>query len=90
MRRGEVVIVDVPFTDRSDSKTRPTVIVQSDELNRRLRDTIIAAISTTAHGEITHVLIDPAKEPESGPRFRCGVRCETLHVIQDSLIEGRI
>lgn len=62
MRRGEVVIVDVPFSDRSGSKKRPAVVVQSDILNRRLRDTIIAAVSTTARGEVTHVMIDPGTE----------------------------
>jgi hypothetical protein len=33
MTRGEVVLVDWPFSDPSGSKLRPAVVVQADFLN---------------------------------------------------------
>src|SRR4051812_49226402 len=88
MKRGDVVIVDFPFSDGSGVKRRPAVIVQADILNRTLKDTVIASISTTAKGGITHVLVDPAADPHSGLRVSCGVRCEKLLVIEQRLIQG--
>jgi mRNA interferase MazF len=72
MNRGEVVIVDFPFSDQSGSKPRPALVVQADSLNQRIRETILASISTTAKGSVpTHVLIDPKSEPNSGLNVEC-------------------
>ena len=39
MTRGDVVILEVFFSDRQGSKVRPALVVQSDFLNERLTDT---------------------------------------------------
>src|SRR5438132_591789 len=91
MKRGEVVIVDFPFSDHSRSKRRPALVVQADILNQRIRETILASISTTAKSSIpTHVIVDPASEPNSGLNAVCGVRCEKLLVIDQHFIKGII
>lgn len=67
MRRGEVVLVDWPYTDRTGSKLRPAVVVQADFLNGILDDTILLQITSTRHGiPGTEVEIDPAQEPNTG------------------------
>jgi mRNA-degrading endonuclease toxin of MazEF toxin-antitoxin module len=33
MNRGDVVLVDWPFSDLSGSKLRPAIVVQADHLN---------------------------------------------------------
>jgi len=39
MNRGDVVLVDWPFSDLSGSKLRPAIVVQADFLNGLLDDT---------------------------------------------------
>jgi mRNA interferase MazF len=90
MKRGEIVIIDFPFSDQSGRKRRPALVVQADGLNQSLRDTILASISTTAKGDVTHVLIDPHTEPSSGLKVASGVRCEKLFVIEQRFIRGSI
>jgi len=91
MKRGEVVIVDFPFSDQSGSKRRPALVVQADSLNRRIRETILASISTTARAVVpTHVLVEPKTETSSGLNVACGVRCEKLLVVDQSFIKGII
>ncbi len=62
IRRGDVVIVDFPFTSGGQSKVRPALIVQNDRDNGRLSKTVVAMISGNLRraGEATHCLIDPA------------------------------
>lgn len=50
MKRGDVVELDWPFSDRTGSKTRPAVVVQSDFLNPLIDDTILVQITGTRHG----------------------------------------
>jgi mRNA-degrading endonuclease toxin of MazEF toxin-antitoxin module len=60
MKRGDVVVIDHPYTDASGSKVRPAVVVQSDRDNGRLTNTIVALITrniSRTH-ESTQLLID--------------------------------
>lgn len=67
MRRGDVVLVDWPYTDQQGSKLRPAVVVQADFLNNLIDDTILVQITGTKHAiPGTEVEIDPAQEPGSG------------------------
>jgi mRNA-degrading endonuclease toxin of MazEF toxin-antitoxin module len=69
-RRGDVVLVDFPFSSGGGSKIRPALVIQSDRNNQRLANTIVAQItSKLLHvGEPTRLLIDPAapKGQQSG------------------------
>jgi mRNA interferase MazF len=76
--RGDVVLVDYPFSDRTGSKVRPAPVVQADALNRRITDTILASISRSTHrASATQLFID-ISTPEGG---ETGLR-------QNSMIQG--
>ena len=54
--RGDVVIVDLPFTDVRSGKIRPALVVQNDVANARRRKTIVAMITGNLRmaGDATH------------------------------------
>src|SRR4051794_1357892 len=88
VHRGDVVIVDYPFSDRTGSKVRPALVVQADALNGRIADTIIALISSTHRASPTQLLID-VSTPEghlSGLRHNSSVQCQNLITIDQQLI----
>jgi hypothetical protein len=61
VRRGEVVLVDFPYSDHTGSKVRPALVVQADAWNQRLDDTILALITSSRHrrvGAATQLVID--------------------------------
>ena len=49
MKRGEVVLVDWPYSDRTGSKLRPAVVVQADFLNGLIDDTVLVQVTGTKH-----------------------------------------
>jgi mRNA interferase MazF len=65
MNRGDVVLVDWPYSDRTGSKLRPAVVIQADFLNELIDDTVLVQITTKKHG-LAEVEIDPAQETLSG------------------------
>jgi mRNA interferase MazF len=87
VRRGEVVRVDWPYSDRTGSKVRPAVVVQDDTLNALIADTVLLLVSRTrrAVGR-TEVLIDPAAEPGAGQRYPSVVSCNNLLTIDQRFI----
>ena len=80
--RGDVVLIDFPFSSGIGSKFRPALVVQSDELNQKLTDTIVAGVSSKtglASKEPTQVLVDPqtADGLSSGLIQSSVIKCKT-------------
>jgi mRNA interferase MazF len=87
VRRGDVVRVDWPYSDRTGSKVRPAVVVQDDAYNQRIADTVLVLISRTLRAPgATEVEIDPALEPTSGLRYRSVASCTNLLTIDQGLL----
>ena len=88
--RGDVVLVDFPLSNQTGSKLRPAVVVQNDQNNRRLANTIIAQItSNLQHAqEPTRVIVDPSSDEEnrSGLHSRSVVACENLVTVHSDLV----
>jgi mRNA interferase MazF len=89
MKRGDVILVDFPFSDATGSKVRPALIVQADELNQRLDDTILALITSSRSrftGSATQLPIDISTPDgrESGLRLASVVQCENLATVDKS------
>jgi len=92
--RGDVVLVKFLFSDGSGgSKLRPALVVQTDDLNGRITDTIIAAISTKSHRASRYQVAIDIATPEgllSGLRFSSVVQCENLLTIDTGLFQAVI
>ncbi len=88
MKRGDVVIVDVAFVGAPGSKRRPALVVQNDDLNSAIRETIIAAItSNRSHVHLPDQLLIDLSTPDgitSGLSMNSAVRCNRLHTIPQS------
>lgn len=85
-KRGDVILANVRFTSGVASKVRPALVVQSDQNNLRLTNTIIAIITTTtrrAQKEATQLFIDVATPDgkQSGLLYDSAVKCEHLETI---------
>lgn len=89
MKRGDVVVVDIAFSDHQGSKVRPAVVVSADVNNAAIDDVILAAISrSTRVGALTHVLVDPATSDGkiAGLLHRSYIQCENLFTLDKSLV----
>lgn len=45
-KRGEVVVVNVPFSNHSGSKPRPALVISTEAFHRTLLDVIVCPISS--------------------------------------------
>jgi mRNA interferase MazF len=90
MNRGDVVLVDFPYTSGLQSKVRPAVVVQNDRDNQRLKKTVVAMITGNVRraGEPTHLTIDPAtpEHATAGLHVKSVVVCVNLFTIDQSSV----
>lgn len=52
VHRGDIALVDFPYSDQTGHKVRPALVVQADLLNQRLDDTILALITSSQRRRI--------------------------------------
>ena len=88
MNRGDVVLVDWPYSDGAGGKLRPAVIVQADYLNGLIDDTILVQITSKGHGiPGTEVKLDPAQETFSGLKFVSYAFCPNVLTAEQATID---
>ena len=73
--RGDIVLANLPYSDRSSSKVRPALVVQNDLNNSRLDDVILAMITSTT----SRAVAEPISRPRAPPRA-VGSRLEDARV----------
>lgn len=91
VRRGEIVLVDFPFSDRTGSKVRPALVVQDDRWNQSLDDTVLALITSSPRrmtGAPTQFRIVPGtvEGRQSGLTVLSVVQCENLSIFDQQLV----
>jgi mRNA interferase MazF len=91
VRRGEVVLVDFPYSDHTGRKVCPALVVQADAWNQRLDDTILALITSSRHrrvGAATQLSIDitTAEGQQTGLRLNSVIQSENLLTYDQALI----
>ena len=86
MNRGDVVLVDFTRVAGPTAKRRPAVVIQNDNDNRRMTNTIVAVITgnVSRAGEPTQLLIDPATGDgtSSGLHRVSVVNCSNLFTVK--------
>jgi mRNA interferase MazF len=89
-----VVLVDNPFSDRTGSKVRPCLVVQSDPLNARLDDTILVTITSRVRhvDQSTERLIDVTTPAgvQSGLLFDSAVQCHNILTVDSQFILRKV
>ena len=87
-RRGDVVILDYQFSDSSGTKVRPPLIVQTDDRNAILTNTIVALSTRNLQRlptDPTQLLIDIStpEGQQSGLHANSAVACGNLYTVHE-------
>lgn len=95
VQRGDIVLIDFPYTNHTGSKMRPALVVQADVWNQRLNTTMLVGITSNLHrrvGSPTQYFIDleTTDGQQSGLHFNSVVRCDKLFTSNQSRIQGVI
>lgn len=91
VQRGDVVMVDWLYSDRTGSKRRPALVVQADAYNSTLDDTILAMITSSARrkvGAATQLEIDilTLDGKMTGLAINSVIQCENLVTVDRKFI----
>ena len=90
MKRGDVVIVEFPYTDQQKTKKRPAVVIQADSYNAKLTTTVVAMISgnVAVASDPANVFVDPSNSngQSSGLHGPSVIKCYNLFTISQNKV----
>jgi mRNA interferase MazF len=90
LRRGDVVLAWFPHASGTGGKLRPAVVIQNDEDNQKITNTVIVFITSVLlrKGDKSHVYIDVATPEgrQTGLRKDSLISCNNIATIEQSLI----
>ncbi len=94
-RRGDVVMVDHPYSDARGSKVRPMLVVQSDHRNQLLNHTVVVMLTTNLSfvgSDPTQILVDISTPDGAGSGLSAtsAIRCGNLFTLHDQFIHRKI
>lgn len=49
-KKGKIVLIEIPFTDLTGSKLRPSLVVSADSCNQSSPDVVVAKITGSGYG----------------------------------------
>lgn len=93
-QRGDVILAWYPIASGTGTSRRPCVVVQNDEDNRKLGNTVVAQITTNLArvGDKSHVFIEAtsADGQQTGLLHDSVISCNNLATLSETRIEHRI
>ena len=93
-RRGDVVLALYPLASGVGTSRRPCVVIQNDDDNKKLSNTVVAQITTNLArvGDKSHVLIEVStpEGQQAGLIHDSVISCNNLATIDEKRIQNRI
>lgn len=86
LESGEVVLVPFPFTDLSQIKRRPVLVLSSQKHNRTSKDFISCGITSNLENRRNSVLLDPSEMTEGSIPVRSRIKYDKIFTLEKGLI----
>jgi mRNA-degrading endonuclease toxin of MazEF toxin-antitoxin module len=83
---GEVVLVPFPFTDLSQIKRRPVLVLSNRNHNKTSRDFICCGITSNLGNRRNSVLLDPSEMADGMIPVRSRVKYDKVFTLESSLV----
>ena len=89
-REGDIVILELPFTDLIGKKLRPVLVLSSEKLNKVSRDLIVAKISSSQQLEDFEVELKPDDLEEGKLKKISYIHCHSIFTVEKTLILKKV
>jgi mRNA interferase MazF len=86
LESGEVVLVPFPFTDLSQIKRRPVLILSGKKHNKASEDFICCGITSNLSNRRNSILLEPSEMIEGSIPTRSRIKFDKVFTLEQSLI----
>ncbi|MBA3573304.1 MAG: type II toxin-antitoxin system PemK/MazF family toxin [Pyrinomonadaceae bacterium] len=85
-KRGDIVLIPVPFTDLSSQKQRPVIVISNDSYNQKTEDMIVVALTSNPEATTYGFTVTSADLAEGALKRPSQVRVDKLFTLSQSMV----
>ena len=90
-RQRDIVLVPFPFSDLSDRKVRPVLVLSNDAYNRQSSDVLVCGLTTNLRPDSYSIIIATADVERPGTlRHKSKIKADTIASLEQSILIKRI
>jgi mRNA interferase MazF len=90
IKQGDILVLDIPFSDFSETKKRPTLVISSTRYNQQFQDIIVASITSQPHDQQFHVRLSQIDLVDGQLKRNSSVKADHPTTVHKKLIERRV
>jgi mRNA interferase MazF len=85
-KRGDIVLIPVPFTDLSSQKRRPVVVISNDAYQQKTKDIVVVAMTSNVR-QTDYGFVITTKDLNRGTLNRPSqIRVDKIYTLAQSII----
>lgn len=88
-KQGDIVLINIPFSDLKSSKQRPVLIISNDGYNSRQSDVIVAAITSNLSAKSYSLEFDNSDMAEGNIKQKSCIRADKIYTLEKTLIKKK-
>ena len=88
--KGRIVLVELPFTNLTGSKSRPSLVVSSDAYNQNSPDVVVAKITGSGYGTPYELALNASMLKSGALNKPCFIDLGSLWTVEKKLISRGI
>ena len=88
--QGDIVVLPIPFSNLSDAKLRPAIIISSNQFNQNYPDVIALKITSIGHSLPFDVLLKSNDLTKGELLKESTINCAFMLTIEKTLIDKKI
>lgn len=88
-KQKDILLIPFPYTDFSEFKNRPTLVVSNDDINLKTDDIVCCAITSQPNKSPYHVMLTSDDMIEGDLRYDSWVICDKIATIEQDRIAKR-
>ncbi|WP_156290116.1 type II toxin-antitoxin system PemK/MazF family toxin [Oceanobacillus salinisoli] len=88
-KQGDIVLIPIPFSDLTNSKQRPVLVISRDCYNKMTEDIVVAAITSKLRNLDYSVIIDSKDLTEGELKVRSEIRADKIYTLSKEIIRKK-
>ncbi|WP_394234121.1 type II toxin-antitoxin system PemK/MazF family toxin [Niallia oryzisoli] len=88
-KQGEIVLIPVPFSNLTNNKQRPVLIISNDYYNNMTEDIVVVAITSQLKDLDYSVVIEPKDLDEGKLKVTSAIRADKIYTLSKDIVRKR-
>ncbi|HHY73066.1 MAG TPA: type II toxin-antitoxin system PemK/MazF family toxin [Bacillus bacterium] len=88
-KQGDIVLVAVPYSDLTNRKQRPALVISNDNYNQVTEDLVVAAITSQLKDLDYSVVIEPKDLNEGELKVTSAIRADKVYTLSKDIIRKK-